>query len=121
MKHVLKIIAREQLVTDEILLTFFAEVGSLLNIHPLTHPVGDWRDEEAFTPNHFLLGRASLNFPPGIVTDRDLCRQKAWKHAKVTTEHFWRRCIREYLPSFTEKQKLKREVPLAKLFVLEQA
>ena len=109
-KRVLKIIAGEQLVTDETLLTFFAEVESLLNSRPLTHLGGDCRDEEALTPNHFLLGRASLNLPPGIVVDRDLCGRKAWKHAQVMTEHFWRRWIREYLPSLTERQKWKREV-----------
>ena len=97
----LKVIAGEQLTTDETLLTFVAEVESLLNSRPLTHLGGDCRDEEALTPNHFLLGRASLNLPPGILTDRDLLRRKAWKHAQVMTEHFWKRWLREYLPSLT--------------------
>ena len=68
-KRVLKIIAEEQLVIDKTLLTFIAEVESLLNSRPLTHLGGDCRDEEALTPNHFLMGRASVNLPSGIVTD----------------------------------------------------
>ena len=45
MKRELKIIAGEQLVTDETLLTFIAEVKFLLNSCPLTHLGRDCHDE----------------------------------------------------------------------------
>ncbi|XP_078347341.1 uncharacterized protein LOC144632548 [Oculina patagonica] len=82
-KRALKAVAGKQCVNDETLLTFMAEVESLLNGRPLTHVSTDHRDEEALTPNHFLLGRANPNFPPDVVNDRDLCSRKRWKHAQV--------------------------------------
>ena len=60
-KRALKAIAGNQCVNDETLLTFMAEVESLLNSRPITPVSSDPLDYEALIPNHFLLGRASLN------------------------------------------------------------
>ena len=84
-KRALKAVAGKQCVNDETLLTFMAEVESLLNGRPLTHVSTDYRDEEALTPNHFLLGRGNPNVPPDVVNDKDLCSRKRWKHAQVMT------------------------------------
>ncbi|KAK3739937.1 hypothetical protein QZH41_015978, partial [Actinostola sp. cb2023] len=108
-KRALRVVAGKQCVTDETLLTFMAEVESLLNGRPLTHVSSDYRDEEALTPNHFLIGRASPNLPPDVVIDRDLCSRKRWKHAQVMANHFWKRWLREYLPSLTERRKWTTE------------
>ena len=54
---------------NETLLTFMSEVESLMNGRPLAHASTDYRDEEALTPNHFLLGRGNPNFPPDVVVD----------------------------------------------------
>ena len=62
-KKSLNAIAARQRVTDETLLTFLTEVESLLNSRPLTHVSSDPQDEEALTPNHFLIGCASNNLP----------------------------------------------------------
>ena len=104
-KRALKAVAGKQCVNDETLLTFMAEVESLLNGRPLTHVSTDYRDEEALTPNHFLLGRGNPNVPPDVVNDKDLCSRKRWKHAQVMTQHFWKRWLREYLPALTERRK----------------
>ena len=50
-KRALKVVAGKQCVNDETLLTFMAEVESLMNGRPLTHVSTDYRDEEALTPN----------------------------------------------------------------------
>lgn len=71
-KKALNAVAAKQLVTDETLLTFLTEVESLLNSRPLTHVSSDPQDEEALTPNHFLIGRASNNLPMDVVTYRDM-------------------------------------------------
>lgn len=110
-KRALKAVAAKQLVTDETLLTFLAEVESLLNSRPLTHVSSDHQDEEALTPNHFLTGRANANLPVGVVSDRDLCSRKRWRHAQVMTNHFWKRWLREYVPSLTERRKWRRDAP----------
>lgn len=56
----------EQGVSDEVLLTVMAEVGSILNSRPLTKLSLDPRDEEPLTPNHLLLLRANKSLPPGV-------------------------------------------------------
>jgi len=104
-KRALKAVAGKQCVNDETLLTFMAEVESLLNGRPLTHVSTDHRDEEALTPNHLLLGRGNPNVPSDVVNDRDLCSRKRWKHAQVMSQHFWKRWLREYLPALTERRK----------------
>ena len=108
-KRALKAIVGNQRVTDETLLTFMAEAESLMNGRPLTHVSSDCNDLEALTPNHFLLGRANLNIPLDVVTDRDLCSRKRWKHAQVMANHFWERWLHEYLPSRTVRPKWCRE------------
>ena len=75
-KKALKAVVGKRCVNDEMLLTFMAEVESLMNGRPLTHVSTDYRDEEALTPNHFLLGRANPNFPPDVVNDKDLCSRR---------------------------------------------
>ena len=75
----------------------------------LTHVSTDYRYEEALTPNHFLLGRGNLNFPPDVVNDKDLCSRKTGKHTQVMTQHFWKRWLREYLPALTERRKWKKD------------
>lgn len=108
-KRALKAVAGNQRVTDETLLTFMAEAESLMNSRPLTHVSSDCNDLEAITPNHFLLGRANMNIPLDVVTDRDLCSRKRWKHAQVMANHFWERWLHEYLPSLTVRPKWRRE------------
>lgn len=76
-----------------------------MNGRSLTHVSTDYRDGEALTPNHFLLGRGNPYFSPDVVNDEDLCSRKRWKRAQVMTQHFWRRWPREYLPALTERQK----------------
>ena len=68
-----------------LLLTFTAEVESLMNGHPLTHVSTDHRDEKALTPNHFLLRQGNPNFLPDVVNDKNLCSQKRWQHTQVMT------------------------------------
>ena len=103
-KRVLKAVAGKQCV-NETLLTFMAEVESLMNDRPLTHVSTDYHDEEALMPNHFLLGRRNRNFPPDVINDKDLCSRKRCQHAQVMAQHFWKRWHREYLPALTEHRK----------------
>ena len=63
--------AAKHYVNDETLLAFMAEVELLMNGHPLTHVSTDYRDEEALTPNPFLLRRGNPNFPPDFVSFKD--------------------------------------------------
>ena len=117
-KRALKAVVGKQRVNDETLLTFMAELESLMNGRPLTHASTDYRDEEALTPNHFLLGRGNANFLPDVVNDKDLCNRKRWKHAQVMTQHFWKHWLRKNLPALTERRKWKKDARNVRVLVL---
>ena len=110
-KVALKAILRDQIVTDFHLMTVFAEAEALVNSRPLIPISDDINDLEALTPNHFLLGRASLNLPITVVHNADSCHRKRWRYIQWLAEHFWRRWRREYLPELTRRNKWQRKLP----------
>ena len=104
-KTALKAVLTERAPREDTLTTLFAEVESLLNSRPLTHVSCDPTDEESLTPNHFLLGTPSCHQPPGKFDDSDLCLRKQWRIGQTLTDHFWRRWLKEYLPTLTRRTK----------------
>ncbi|XP_076662396.1 uncharacterized protein LOC143365759 [Halictus rubicundus] len=58
-KIALDAILREQAPSEEVLQTLMVEVEHSINSRPLTHVSTDLRDNEALTPNHFLIGSSS--------------------------------------------------------------
>ena len=44
---------------EETLITVLAEFEHSINLQPLTHVPTDLRDQEALTPNHFLISSSS--------------------------------------------------------------
>ncbi|KFD47371.1 hypothetical protein M514_11734 [Trichuris suis] len=95
-------------VTDEVLFTVVVEVESLMNSRPLTHVSLDPRDPEPLTPNHFLLGRAHPHIPPDIITEVEISSRRKWRCAQAMAEAFWKRWLREYVPSLIERRKWLR-------------
>ena len=53
-------------LTDKILCTVTCEIEANMNSRPLTNVPSDITDPLPHTPNHFLLGRSSVNLPPGV-------------------------------------------------------
>ena len=96
-KKALNVVLQNQVLTDEVLQTAFAEVEWVVNSRPLTQVTSDLDDLEALTPNHFLIGRGSLNLPPGIFVDKEISSRKRWRQAQVIANHIWNRWLREYL------------------------
>ena len=58
-------------LTEETLSTTMCLVEQVLNDRPLTCASSDPNDFEALTPNHFLLGCASVSLPVGVVKPDD--------------------------------------------------
>ena len=90
---------------EEVLATLLAEAENIVNSRPLTHVTLDPNEEEALTPNHFLLG-ASNGLPrPGEFSDQDLHLRKQWRTAQRLADHFWSRWLREYLPTMQIRKR----------------
>ena len=104
-RKVMKAITREQVLDDEGLHTLMCEVESVVNGRPITKVSDDPRDLEALTPNHLLLLRPGITAPPGKFTKDDIYSRRRWRQVQYLVGVFWRRWVREYLPSLQERQR----------------
>jgi len=104
-KTSLRATLREQAPKEEVLLTLLIEAESVVNSRPLTHVSIDPKDPESLTPNHFLIGTSSANQQLGTFNDDDLCLRKNWRKAQRLTDQFWKRWMKEFLPSLTKRNK----------------
>ena len=92
-------------LTHETLSTFTCEIESNMNSRPLTYTLSDINDPLPLTPNHFLLGRPTVNFPPGVFSERKITISKSWRTSQHLAEHFWNRFLREYIPNQQKRSK----------------
>lgn len=104
-KTSIKAILKEKSPREEVLQTIFVEAEYTVNCRPLTHVSLDYADQEALTPNHFLLGSPNGAQIPGIFDQNDLLSRKHWRQSQVLADHFWKRWIKEYLPVLTKRTK----------------
>jgi hypothetical protein len=96
---------KETAPRDEVLHTLMCEAEHMVNSRPLTFVSSDPEDPEALTPNHFLVGRTSANQSPGEFDDADLILRRRWKISQRLSDHFWKRWLREYIPSLIKRSK----------------
>ena len=106
-RKVLKGLLKEQTVTDEGLATLMCEVEAILNGRPLTKVSSDPKDAEAVTPNHLLLLRSEPELPPGFFRREDNYCQNRWKQVQYLADIFWKRWVKEYLPTLQSLKSLK--------------
>ena len=97
-RKVLNVILKEQTLDDEHLSTLFCEVESIVNGRSLTVLSDDPKDESPLTSNHLLLLRGGPELPPGQFDQSDIYRRR-WRHVQFLSDQFWRRWVREYLPT----------------------
>ncbi|XP_074029501.1 uncharacterized protein [Leptinotarsa decemlineata] len=104
-KSALKVILTQQSPKEEILHTLIVEIEYTVNSHPLTYVSSDHQDVEALTPNHFLIGKSNEVNPLGISADTNSHLRKQWRVAQRYADLFWKRWIREYVPSLIKRSK----------------
>ena len=66
-------------LSDDILGTLVCEIESNMNSRPLTNDPSETNDPLPLTPNHFLLGRASVKYPPGLFETQKVTVSRSWK------------------------------------------
>ena len=109
--RILSAILQTQLTFDYVLTTAMAEAESILNSRPLIPITVDLKDGQPLTPNHLLLLRESITLPPGLFDRRDNYTRQCWAQAQYLTNQFWRRFVKDYLPSLNEGQKWQIRKP----------
>ena len=97
-------LTKEQILDDEGLVTLMCEAESIVNGRPVTKVSDDPKDLEALTPNHLLLLRSGPSLPPEFFQKDEIYSRKRWRQIQYLADIFWRRWIKEYLPSLQERQ-----------------
>lgn len=72
---------------------------NIVNSRPLTPVSLDATDEVPLTPNHFLLGGNFYLFLSNNFEKDDTFSRKQWRKVGQMADHFWRRWVKEYLPT----------------------
>jgi len=103
-RKVLTSILGEQVLDDERLNTLFCQVESIVNGRPLTIVSDDPADMEPITPDHLLLMRKGAEVHPGPFVKQD-CFRRRWRHVQYLADCFWKRWVREYLPTLQLRPK----------------
>ena len=102
-RRTLTAICVEQTLNDEILETAFVEVERILNNRPLVPLISNDTNQIALTPNDLLLLRnnTGLEFKESVISRYTT----QWRRANYIVDVFWKRWIKEYLPTLLNRQK----------------
>ena len=92
-------------LSDYILWTLVCEIETNMYSRRLTNDPSKINDPLSLTLNHFLLGRASVNYPPGTFETQKVTVSRSWKSAQELASHFWNRFLREYIPNQQTRSK----------------
>ncbi|XP_055591132.1 uncharacterized protein LOC129743184 [Uranotaenia lowii] len=100
-------------VNDEILLTVLAETESLINARPLTYMPQGTSENQALTPNHFILGfstRDAGTDPIRKPIELNKTLQSSYLRSQYLAGTVWSRWIMEYFPSLNKRPKWIEEM-----------
>lgn len=95
----------ERRPSDEMLRCLLLEAVHVVNARPLTFIPLNNANDEALTPNHFILGTSNGQKPPGDFESDGPILYSQWKEIQRLADCFWKRFVVEYLPTLTRKTK----------------
>lgn len=106
MKSALSVAYCDEKLDDEAYQTLLVEAESIVNSRPLTYLPLLSTEQEALTPNHFLLGSSSGVIAPSVLkVDKPQELGRSWSILQKQLDRFWKRWVREYLPTLTKRTK----------------
>lgn len=89
-----------------------AEIQFVVNSRPLTFIPLEHETDEALTPNHFIFGSSDGSKPIIPLQDQQNLRSR-WRENQRIADLFWKRFVKEYLPTLTRRTKwFERVEPL---------
>ncbi|XP_062716249.1 uncharacterized protein LOC134291888 [Aedes albopictus] len=92
--------------SDEVMETIMLEAEGIVNSRPLTYVPLESDNQEALTPNHFLLyGSSGIKQPTTNPVHNGNILRDSYRLAQRIVDEFWTRWTREYLPMLTRRVK----------------
>ena len=107
-KRTLLIILGSQQLKAENFQTIVTETEGILNSRPITYVSSDNNDEEALTPNLFILRRPHLALAP-LRAKLKTFRKNDFNYTQTFLEHFWKRLQREYTSDLISRAKWREQ------------
>jgi len=104
-KHHLKRVVGDRLITFEEFSSLLAQIEGVLNYRPLCALSDDPNDCEVLTPGNFLIGVPINTLPEPSATGIPESRLSQFQKLRVKLDHFWRRWVSEYLQRFQQNSK----------------
>ena len=104
-KRTLLIILGSKRLSLDVFRTILVETAAILDSRSLTIVADLPETEMRLTPNHFLTKRPFNSLPPEKFDSQDPASFKSWKNVQQMVNHFWKRLIREYLPTLLKRSK----------------
>ncbi|XP_055614497.1 uncharacterized protein LOC129760849 [Uranotaenia lowii] len=97
---------------EETFVTIVREAQGVVNSRPLTFIPIDSESQEALTPNHFImLSSSGVSQTPKKLADQKQALRNNWNQLNVMLDQFWRRWIKEYLPTISRRTKWFQDTP----------
>ncbi|XP_055542701.1 uncharacterized protein LOC129728292 [Wyeomyia smithii] len=110
-KTAMNSIHRTRAPSEEVFHTVLCEAESMVNSRPLTYMPLETSDQEALTPNHFiLLSSNGVKQTEKAPTAENETLQGGWNICRHILDQFWIRWTREYLPDLTRRTKWHQDV-----------
>ncbi|XP_075263005.1 uncharacterized protein LOC142354568 [Convolutriloba macropyga] len=99
----------KQSLTEDRTRAVLCVVEQLMNNRPLTDVSGDVTDLQPLTPNHFLIGQISINWPNALFSGTTASYRKLIRDQHSILVAVWNRWMSEYLPSLQQRTKWAKE------------
>ena len=102
-RRLLYVLTKEQLLSEETLSTCFVEIERILNNRPLVPCVADDNGRSTLSPNSLLLMKENVGIQEGVSMKENYVRR--WRQVNHFANNFWRRWMKEYIPTLQIRQK----------------